>query len=148
MGKSKLTTAYGFQLPSQVRAACLAELKLESFLKKSFKKLEYIDGSKTSYPELVVKKVATEARIKIINDTYEKIPETYRAAVRYLVTSKDSIDNKEIAIEEKHCLDYKETLLWLEKLLYFYADSIGYPVSKSTKEFDIEVEDDGIIEIL
>lgn len=136
----------GYEVSKPVYDACKSILKAYPYLKNTQKSLSEINGLQKNFVDKIINRMDLDLKVKEIEDAFDQIPERYIKAVKYLLFSDDTKVDKRYKIEVWYNRDYLETVVWMEKLIYLYAKSSGFPVSERGKEFNLVITEDGTIE--
>ena len=80
----------------------------------------------------------------MIEDALGQLPEKYRNPVMYTFAG-EALSTVRIDIELEMGMDYGDVIVFREKLIYFVAKNLGFPVSEKGEEWEIEVQSDGEI---
>ncbi|NCE98198.1 hypothetical protein [Emergencia sp. 1XD21-10] len=137
----------GYELAKPVFDACEANIKAYPYLINVRRSFSEINGLKRNFAERVLNKVDLDLRISEIEEAFLQIPEKYVAAVKYYLFSKEKKAVVESQIELTYLLDYGEVVTWANKLIYLYAELLGYPISKKGEEVNLWIDENGEVEI-
>ncbi len=134
----------GFEVIKPFRECVITYLESYHALSRAYESFANIDGTKNSWCEKVLSKAAVERHLFMIEDALEQIPEKYRKPVMYTFAG-EPLSTVRIDIELEMGIDYGDVIVFREKLIYFVAKNLGFPVSEKGEEWEIEVQSDGEI---
>lgn len=139
---------WGFDLPKPLYKVCLAELRTYDYLKRNFASIVAYGERLTHYEDCVDRKINLELRLRDMDAAFDAIPTKYHAPMRYMITTDDNESEQRYKLQQQYELEWKDAKEWLHKLVYFYAEYAGYPVSHGGKGYTMAVDDDGSVEIV
>ncbi|MCI5689270.1 MAG: hypothetical protein MR303_12460 [Emergencia sp.] len=95
----------------------------------------------------VHEKVIVEKQIDLMDEAFATVPEKYIDAVKYCLFTKDSKSVQQDTVTYEYGVNFADTCVWLNKLVYQYALLAGWPVPQRVEEITLIIYEDGTIEL-
>lgn len=145
--RTKRTKFYGTVLQPDIFYSCYYALKSYPFLQKAQENLREIDGYQRKFVDKVHEKVIVEKQIDLMDEAFATVPEKYIDAVKYCLFTKDSKSVQQDTVTYEYGVNFADTCVWLNKLVYQYALLAGWPVPQRVEEITLIIYEDGTIEL-